>query len=141
MRRPEHRDKHGEITPTPFSFPYLNTVFTPNWGVRHQMISIVMKKNEENEEHQLREQDVQTVIEMMPKQFDSHNFILQFIKESPEGYGRLLIKHKNVKTAHAEISNYLRNHASSLHIRENGKIESEDLFRIIQPCAQWERTK
>ena len=34
MRRPESRDKHREITPTPFSFPFLHTLFTPNGGVR-----------------------------------------------------------------------------------------------------------
>jgi len=36
MRRPDYWDRHGETTPTPFSFPYINIVFTPALGVGRQ---------------------------------------------------------------------------------------------------------
>lgn len=98
-----------------------------------------MKKNEKNEEPLLSEKDAQTVIRKMPCKFDSHDFILKFIFEYPAVYGGLLIKHKNVTTAHAEISNFLRNYSTSLRIKEKGKIESEDIFKFIRPCAQWEK--
>ena len=34
MRRPDYRDRRGETTPTPFSFPYINRLFTPTLGVK-----------------------------------------------------------------------------------------------------------
>lgn len=84
--------------------------------------------------------EVQEIIELMPNGFDSHDFIRKFIWKCPEIYGRLLIKHANVTTAHAEISNYLRCHTSELGINElPEKVESEDILRIIRPCAQWEK--
>lgn len=96
-----------------------------------------MGKEEENVLPLLR---VQETISMMPQNFDSHDFIRKFIWKYPEIYGRLLIKHANVTTAHAEIGNYLRCHASELGINElPEKVESEDILRIICPCAQWEK--
>jgi len=84
---------------------------------------------------------MKAVVDKMTPRFDSHEFILKLIWECPEIYGELLIKHRNVTTAHGEISNYLRYHASELGIKElYEKAESEDLFRIIRSCAQWEKT-
>ena len=85
--------------------------------------------------------NVQETIFKMKQFFDSHDFIRQFIWDCPKVYGNLLIKHGNVTTAHAEISNFLKNYASSLGIIENGDNESEDLFKNIKPCAQWEKMK
>ena len=97
-----------------------------------------MEKEEEKGLPLLR---VQETIGLMPQNFDSHDFIRKFIWEYPKIYGGLLIKHENVTTAHAEISNYLRYNASKLGIKElDEKTESEDIFKTKRPCAKWEKT-
>ena len=98
-----------------------------------------MEKEEEKGLPLLR---VQETLGLMPQNFDSHDFIRKLIWKCPEVYGALLIKHKNVTTAHAEIGNYLKHHASELGIKEHDeKTESEDLFKTICSCAYWEKTK
>ena len=75
-----------------------------------------------------------------PSEFDSHEFIKKFIWNYPVPYGRLLIKHENVATAHAEISNYLRNYADRLGIEQiTPKKESEDIFGNENENAKWKK--
>lgn len=96
-----------------------------------------MSKIEKDGALQLREQNVKTVVEMMPKEFDSHDFIRRFIWECPKTYGELLIKHNNVKNAHAEISNYLRNYANELEIEQLPDRNSADIFGNTVLNANW----
>jgi len=101
-----------------------------------------MKKEVVKDVFQLTTEVIQNVVDMMESNFDSHAFILRLLRESPSVYGQLLIKHNNVTTAHAEISNFLRNLAKELGIKEKEhESESVDIFGIINPCALWERKK
>ena len=100
-----------------------------------------MKKEEEKDVLQSAKDEIKIVVDMMDNNFDSHAFILKLLEEYPAVYGQLLIKHNNVTTAHAEISNFLRNHAMGLGIKEKeNKAESKDIFGSTKPCAQWEKT-
>ena len=83
--------------------------------------------------------EVKTIVDAMPQNFDSHEFILKFIWKYTSSYGHLLIKHGNVTTAHAEISKFLLNKTSELCIEKKGEINSKDLFGNIAPCAQWKK--
>ena len=138
MRRPEVWDRHGETTPTPFSFPNLNRLFTPTLGEKRQIKYFTSMETSPKIETLLF--NMQAVVDKMSSIFDSHDFILMLLREYPELYGEYLIKHSNVTRAHGEISNYLRCHASELGINElPEKVNSEDIFRIIRPCAQWKK--
>ena len=79
------------------------------------------------------------VIRLMPTRFDSHQFIRKFIYNFPSLYGKLLIKHDNVTTAHAEIANTLKNYSVKLCIQEvNGSKDiSVDIFNNLAKCAVW----
>ena len=52
----------------------------------------------------MNRQSVMTVIGLMPKEFDSHDFILKFLEKFPAEYGELLINHKTVNDAHAHAA-------------------------------------
>lgn len=73
-------------------------------------------------------------------EFDSHEFILCYLKNYPASYGELLIKYNDVQQVNAEIGIYLSNHAEELNII---KIEtnwsSENIFKKITPCAKWKK--
>lgn len=101
-----------------------------------------MKKEEEKDVLQSAKDEIEMVVKMMEKSFDSHVFILKLLEKHPAVYGQLLIKYNNVTNAHAEISNYLRNYATTLGIKEKGnKADSKDIFGNTKPCAQWEKLK
>ena len=89
---------------------------------------------------------IKAVIDTMPQEFDSHDFIRKLIWEAPQTYGELLVKHENVTTAHAEISKYLLNYSGELGIEkatiDNEKLKermSADIFGNIVPCAMWNK--
>ena len=65
--------------------------------------------------------------------------IKEFIWRHPKKYGELLIKHNNVTRAHAEISNFLLNHANSLEIEKTKEDGSDDIFGHVTPCAKWRK--
>ena len=81
------------------------------------------------------------VIGMMPSQFNSHQFIRKFIYNFPSSYGKLLMKHDNVTTAHGEIANVLRNNSIKLRIQkiDEPKCESVDIFDNLATCATWSK--
>lgn len=87
----------------------------------------------------MNRQSVMTVIDLMPKEFDSHDFILKFLEKYPAEYGKLLIKHSSVNTAHAEIGNFLLNNSENLNIEYKGEHESLNIFRNMSPCAKWHK--
>ena len=87
----------------------------------------------------MNRQSVMTVIGLMPKEFDSHDFILKFLEKFPAEYGELLINHKTVNDAHAEIGRFLLDKDNKLEIEKTGEHESLNIFRNISPCAQWNK--
>lgn len=93
-------------------------------------------------EYQINYEEIERVVHMMPKSFDSHEFIRKYIWECPESYGGLLIKHGNVSTVHGEIAIFLRSHlgTNGLPIKEDGEKPSEDIFKNIRSCVCWTRT-
>lgn len=84
-------------------------------------------------------ENVRTIINNMKDEFDSHDFIKEFIWQNPVLYGEILGKHENVTRAHAEISKFLLNHASTLGIKKYGEEGTDDIFGHITPCAQWRK--
>lgn len=85
----------------------------------------------------MTEEIVKPIIDMMKKDFDSHDFIKEFIWQQPAMYGEMLMMYNNVTTVHSLIGRFLLDHASSLEIRKIGENESDDLFGHPTPCAQW----
>lgn len=70
--------------------------------------------------------------------FDSHAFIIAFIKTHPSVYGQMLIEYDNVTVAHSVIANFLLNNSKELGIeRMNEDNMSRDIFDIETPCAGW----
>ena len=87
----------------------------------------------------MNEEIVKVIVKDMNDEFDSHDFIKEFIWRHPKDYGELLIKHENVTRAHAEISNFLLNHANSLGIKKTKEDGSDDIFGHVTPCAEWKK--
>ena len=85
--------------------------------------------------------EVKKIVEMMPQVFDSHEFILKYIWEYASSYGNLIVKHRNVTTAHAEVGKFLLNKANELGIEKIGEKDSKDFFGNTAPCAQWKKVK
>ncbi len=80
----------------------------------------------------------EVIIKVLDREFDSHDFICEYIYRFPSSYGELLIKHNNVNSAHAEIANFLRYNSSVLNICKIGEMESADIFGTPTICALWE---
>ena len=83
----------------------------------------------------------QLVIEAIEgNEFDSHKFIQLFMKQHAAVYGKLLQEHPNPTTVHAMIANYLRTHASELHIRKvEGGAMSNSIFDKEVSNALWRK--
>ena len=81
------------------------------------------------------------ILSVLDDNFDSHDFIREYINRLPSSYGELLIKHNNVNLAHAEIANFLRTNANILNIHRIGATESNDIFGNKAGCAKWEKFK
>ena len=84
-------------------------------------------------------QQCTTVIGNLQNDFDSHDFILKFLEKYPVEYGKLLIKYKNVNTAHAEIGRFLLDKDNKLEIEKAGEHDSPNIFRNLSPCALWQK--
>jgi len=88
-------------------------------------------------------QQCTTVIGNLQNDFDSHDFILKFLEKYPVEYGKLLIKYKNVNTAHAEIGRFLLDNSEQylnhLKIEYKGEHESLNIFGNMSPCAKWHK--
>lgn len=81
--------------------------------------------------------EAKTIIELLGKQFDSHEFIRRFIYTYPSSYGKLLQKYNNVSTAHGEIANFLRRNAGELNIERLDKEESNNILGNESLNVQW----
>lgn len=79
------------------------------------------------------------IIRSLKDNFDSHDFIRELYIHMPSVYGTFLVKHNNVNTAHAEISNYLRMNSSELEICEMDKVISPNIFGNQSECTQWRK--
>lgn len=77
------------------------------------------------------------IIRLLNDNFDSHDFIRELYVHMPSVYGVFLVRHNNVNTAHAEISNFLRFYSNDLEICEMGKVVSLNIFGKPSECAQW----
>lgn len=82
----------------------------------------------------------------MPDEFDSHKFILKFLKMYAVSYALLLIKHNEVKGAHSQLSNFLSRNAKKLKIERVYKEDPEDeksnsIFGNEVPNAHWRKIK
>ncbi len=88
----------------------------------------------------MRLEEVREIVNRLESEFDSHKFIREFIFACTRSYGNLLVKHGNVTTAHAEIANFLRNHAEELSIEKIGEDKiSKDIFGNDVPNANWRK--
>ena len=85
-------------------------------------------------------EEVREIVISLGSEFDSHEFIKEFILGCTRVYGNLLVKHGDVTTAHAEIANFLRNHVEELGIEKIGEDKiSKDIFGNDVPNANWRR--
>ncbi len=75
----------------------------------------------------------------MGNKFDSHDFILVLLKRYAAVYGQYLINHKNVITANAEISNFLRNHVAELGITQGDDVISRNILGNESKNASWKK--
>ena len=57
---------------------------------------------------------VKPIVDSLKNEFDSHDFIKEFIWQHPVVYGKMLMDYKNVTIAHSQISLFLLNHAETL---------------------------
>ena len=85
--------------------------------------------------------EVQTIVDEMPQEFNSHKFILKYLEKCPRSYGCLLIKHEDVTAAHAEIGRFLLNKSCELRIEKSGMTGSNNIFGNIDQCAKWKKVK
>ncbi|MDE7426887.1 MAG: hypothetical protein K2M79_03715 [Muribaculaceae bacterium] len=83
--------------------------------------------------------EAEIIIKLMKPEFDSHDFIFEFINQFPSSYGKLLIKHNSATTANAEIANNLRNNSSELNILKIGEVESVNIYGHLTICALWRK--
>lgn len=80
------------------------------------------------------------IIDSLGHEFDSHDFIKGYISKFASLYGHLLIKHDNVNTAHGEIANFLKAHASELHIIQLQRPSfTPNIFNNIRECESWQK--
>lgn len=82
----------------------------------------------------------QNIITDFDKNFDSHRFIRELLKNYPSVYAKLLLKYNDVGRANAEIANFLRNHAVEIGITELPEQSlSVDLFLVNTLNASWQK--
>ena len=149
MLRPENRDRRGETTPTPFSFPHLNIVFTPTSGVkRHIKTSYVMTTRKESKSKNpdlkklMKVDEIKSFIRTeMPKTFSAHQFIIKLVEGKTKLYGNLLCKYKNVTITQMVIGKYLSNYQRQLGIKQGKKIPSPNILQKHSKCAIWIQTE
>ena len=85
-------------------------------------------------------EEVKPIIDVqMSDEFDSHDFIKEYIWQYPKSYGELLCKYENVRTAHSQIGKFLLQNTEELGIEKNGENGSDDIFGHPTPCAKWKK--
>ncbi|MBR1775333.1 MAG: hypothetical protein IJ759_07405 [Bacteroidales bacterium] len=93
----------------------------------------------------VRINDAKAVISLMQKEFDSHDFIKQYIASYPAEYISGLARNRQVRVAVRELDRqigmFLAKHDDDLYIERIGDSESENILTNITPCALWRRTQ
>lgn len=87
----------------------------------------------------MNEEIFSSIVEDMNNEFDSHDFIKEFIWRHPAIYGQLLVKYDNVRIAHNQIGKFLLNHADVLEIEKVGDSGTDDIFGHVNSCAKWKK--
>lgn len=83
----------------------------------------------------------QVVVDLMPDQFDSHDFIRKFMKQYTVKYAEVLLKFQNVQTSHGHIALNLKSHSKELGIMSNGRTNSMNVFNEVSECELWMKDK
>ena len=87
----------------------------------------------------MSEEFVKAIVNDMKDEFDSHDFIKEFIWKHPADYGQLLEKYDDVRIAHSQIGKFLQNHANTLGIVKTGDSGTDDIFGHATSCAKWRK--
>lgn len=91
---------------------------------------------------------VKRVLESMPLEFDSHQFIERFIRENEREYVEMLYAQKDslaiFRTVHAHIAKFLADNAEELHICKDteygdGRAESRNIKGYDSENQKWKK--
>lgn len=87
----------------------------------------------------MEKNEVISVLNTLDNEFDSHDFIREFLHYFPASYGQMLIKYEDVKKVNSQIAIYLSSHSAELGIQNVGKVVSITFFNKPDECAKWEK--
>ena len=83
-------------------------------------------------------EECKDVIEKLPPEFDSHDFIRSLMKNYHVLYGMLIIQSESIASAHSKIANYLKSNQTQLNIVQYpNKVKSLTVFGNEDECANW----
>lgn len=86
---------------------------------------------------------VKRVLESMPQEFDSHQFIERFIRENEREYVEMLYEQKDspaiFRDVHAMIARYLVENADALAIKKTGRTQSENIKGYESENQNWRK--
>lgn len=73
---------------------------------------------------------IDSIIQGLPKEFDSHDFIKRFARRFETDYIDFLSQYQTepFKTVHAQIAKFLSENDNQLKIQSIGQIHSENVF-------------
>jgi len=77
------------------------------------------------------------VIELLPENFDSHDFLRQYALCYTWSYLSLLMESGDVQQLHMNIGAFLINNISNLNISKIGEVTTANIFGKKTKCAQW----
>lgn len=85
------------------------------------------------------QQEAEKVIELLPSEFNSHQFLTLYAMAYPLSYLEWMNEYGNVKIAHNRISNALRNlpEKNLLQIKNNGKTMDTNIFGNEDGIVSW----
>ena len=87
-------------------------------------------------------EEAKEVIKQLPKRFDSHDFLRQYILAYTWPYLQLLKETKEVTNLHMRVGLFLKQNAEEeLSIRKVDEVVTENIFGTPSPCGLWEKTK
>jgi hypothetical protein len=83
--------------------------------------------------------EINKIVNDLPNEFDSHEFIRKFTKRYQIGYVKSLSKYKRApfKKVHAQIASFLSKNETSLNIKKTEKIRSPNIFGINEENQGW----
>ena len=91
----------------------------------------------------MKMETVKCVLESMPPEFDSHQFIEHFICENEREYVEMLYAQKDsqaiFRDVHAMIARYLSENADALAVMKAGRTQSENIKGYESENQNWRR--